>query len=95
MILHGWDELIRHLARHFRVVRNDRRGHGASDRPAGQGRIGEDMTDLAGLVDRLRPARIVGTLRCDGRPAAGAAAPRAVPQPWRFTNRRRSGCSNS
>lgn len=59
---YGWDRLVPHLTSHHHVVRYDRRGHGASDCPPGQGRIGEDVDDLAHLITALdlAPAHVVG-----------------------------------
>lgn len=58
----SWDYLLPNLVPRFRVLRYDRRGHGASECPPGQGRISEDVADLAGLIERLdlAPAHIVG-----------------------------------
>ncbi|MFI0468361.1 alpha/beta fold hydrolase [Saccharopolyspora sp. 5N102] len=60
--LRGWDALVPHLAGRFRVLGYDRRGHGGSDRPPGQGRMSEDVADLAALLERLEhaPAHVVG-----------------------------------
>ena len=47
--LHMWDGQIESLARHFRVLRYDGRGHGASDAPAGaysMDRLGRDVIEL-------------------------------------------------
>ncbi|ALN78831.1 3-oxoadipate enol-lactonase [Lysobacter antibioticus] len=47
--LHMWDAQVAQLARHFRVLRYDTRGHGASDVPAGEyslERLGRDVIDL-------------------------------------------------
>jgi pimeloyl-ACP methyl ester carboxylesterase len=59
---HNWDAVVSTLAESFRVLAYDRRGHGASERPAGQGSVFEDADDLAGLVDELglAPAHIAG-----------------------------------
>jgi pimeloyl-ACP methyl ester carboxylesterase len=50
------------FAESFRVLTYDRRGHSASERPAGQGSVFEDADDLAGLIDELglAPAHVVG-----------------------------------
>ncbi|XVQ08165.1 alpha/beta fold hydrolase [Spirillospora sp. CA-255316] len=60
--LHGWDRVAPLLEDRFRVLRYDRRGHGASECPPGQGRIGEDVDDLAGILEALghAPAHVVG-----------------------------------
>jgi len=59
---HNWDAVMSTLAESFHVLAYDRRGHGASERPAGQGSVFEDADDLAGLVDELdlAPAHIAG-----------------------------------
>lgn len=58
----NWDGIVPALSRDFRVVTYDRRGHSQSERPAGQGDVSEDVTDLGGLIDHLglRPAHILG-----------------------------------
>ena len=50
------------LAESFRVLAYDRRGHSASERPAGQGSVFEDADDLAGLIEELglAPAHVAG-----------------------------------
>jgi len=59
---HTWDLVILHLAKSFRVLAYDRRGHGGSQRPNGQGSIREDVADLAALIEYLglAPTWIVG-----------------------------------
>jgi pimeloyl-ACP methyl ester carboxylesterase len=49
----SWEPVVPALAQSLRVVAYDRRGHGASERPAGQGSVREDVADLAALVERL------------------------------------------
>ncbi|MBO1110776.1 3-oxoadipate enol-lactonase [Bordetella petrii] len=47
--LHMWDGQVAELARHFRVLRYDARGHGRSDAPAGPytvERLGRDVLEL-------------------------------------------------
>src|SRR5688500_16409994 len=47
--LHMWDGQIEALARHYRVVRYDTRGHGRSAAPAGAyslDRLGRDVIEL-------------------------------------------------
>jgi pimeloyl-ACP methyl ester carboxylesterase len=76
---HSWDLVVPRLAESFRVLTYDRRGHSDSERPAGQGSVREDVTDLAALIEHLRlgPAWVAGnsfgasiTLRLAGeRPA--------------------------
>lgn len=59
---HNWDAVAPALAKHYRVVTYDRRGHSRSERPAGQGTIAEDAADLAALIEYLgiAPAHIAG-----------------------------------
>jgi pimeloyl-ACP methyl ester carboxylesterase len=59
---HNWDPVVGSLARSFRVLTYDRRGHSASERPVGQGSVFEDADDLAALVEELdlAPAHIAG-----------------------------------
>lgn len=52
----SWDPVVPRLARRHRVITYDRRGHGDSERPPGQGHFAEDVADLAGIVERLGPA---------------------------------------
>jgi pimeloyl-ACP methyl ester carboxylesterase len=60
---HNWDPVVPVLAQSFQVLAYDRRGHSASERPAGQGSVFEDADDLAGLIDELdlAPAHVVGS----------------------------------
>jgi pimeloyl-ACP methyl ester carboxylesterase len=60
---HNWDPVVPVLAQSFQVLAYDRRGHSASERPAGQGSVFEDADDLAGLIDELdlSPAHVVGS----------------------------------
>ena len=59
---HDWDPVVPTLAKSFRVLAYDRRGHSASERPARQGNVFEDADDLAGLIDELglAPAHVAG-----------------------------------
>ena len=59
---HNWDSIVPSLERSFRVLTYDRRGHSQSERLDGQGRIDEDVADLASLIDHVGrgPAHIVG-----------------------------------
>jgi pimeloyl-ACP methyl ester carboxylesterase len=59
---HNWDPVVGSLAQSFRVLVYDRRGHSASERPAGQGSVFEDADDLAALIDELglAPAHVAG-----------------------------------
>lgn len=52
-----WDPLIPALARRFRVVRCDTRGHGASPVPKGPYTVAELGQDVLALLDRLGIAR--------------------------------------
>lgn len=62
---HSWDLVAPSLAQHFRVVAYDRRGHSESERPEGQGRLEEDVADLASLIEDLglAPAHVAGNSR--------------------------------
>ena len=59
---HGWDQIVPSLARSFRVLTYDRRGHSRSERPSGQGSVREDVADLGTLIEHLglAPAHILG-----------------------------------
>jgi pimeloyl-ACP methyl ester carboxylesterase len=59
---HNWDLVVPPLAKAFRVLTYDRRGHGRSERPTGQGSVREDVADLAALLEHLGlvPAWVVG-----------------------------------
>jgi pimeloyl-ACP methyl ester carboxylesterase len=59
---HNWDRVVPLLARAFRTLSYDRRGHSQSERLASQGSIEEDVADLDGLItaQRVAPAHIVG-----------------------------------
>jgi pimeloyl-ACP methyl ester carboxylesterase len=49
----AWERIFLGLAESHLVVTYDRRGHGGSSCPPGQGRISEDVEDLAGLLRAL------------------------------------------
>jgi 3-oxoadipate enol-lactonase len=51
--LHMWDEQAAVLARHFKVLRFDTRGHGESDAPAGAYSLEALADDLKGLFGAL------------------------------------------
>ena len=59
---HNWDTVVPGLARTFRTLTYDRRGHSQSERLATQGSIEEDVADLALLItaQQMAPAHIVG-----------------------------------
>ena len=59
---HGWDRIVPALARSFRVLIYDRRGHSRSERPTAQGSVREDVADLGALIEHLglAPAHILG-----------------------------------
>lgn len=59
---HNWDAVVPLLARSFRVLTYDRRGHSPSERLPGQGSIHEDVVDLEALLQHLGlvPAHIAG-----------------------------------
>jgi pimeloyl-ACP methyl ester carboxylesterase len=59
---HNWDPVVGSLARSYRVLVYDRRGHSRSERPAGQGSVFEDADDLAALIEELglAPAHVAG-----------------------------------
>lgn len=59
---HNWDAVVPGLARRFRVVAYDRRGHSDSDYPPGQGSFTDDVADLAALIAALNlaPAWVAG-----------------------------------
>ena len=50
----AWERIVRALAGSHMVVTYDRRGHGGSSCPPGQGRISEDVEDLAGVLCALK-----------------------------------------
>jgi pimeloyl-ACP methyl ester carboxylesterase len=57
-----WRLVLPLLSDRFRVVAYDRRGHGASTCPPGQGSVHEDAADLAALIEALGlgPAWVAG-----------------------------------
>lgn len=46
-----WDAAVPHLLRHFRLVRMDTRGHGASDAPSGDYRLVDLARDAVAVLD--------------------------------------------
>ena len=73
----SWQLVVPDLARSFRVLTYDRRGHSLSERPLGQGSRREDEEDLAALMEALdlAPAHVVGN-SFGGSIALGLAARR-------------------
>jgi pimeloyl-ACP methyl ester carboxylesterase len=73
----SWQLVVPDLARSFRVLAYDRRGHSLSERPLGQGSRREDEEDLAALMEALdlAPAHVVGN-SFGGSIALGLAARR-------------------
>jgi pimeloyl-ACP methyl ester carboxylesterase len=59
----NWNPVVGELARSFRVLTYDRRGHSQSARPQTQGSLSEDATDLAALLEALDlgAAHVVGS----------------------------------
>ncbi|MBT2596141.1 alpha/beta fold hydrolase [Arthrobacter sp. ISL-72] len=59
---HEWDQMVPLLAKHFRVVSYDRRGHSKSSLTNHQGSVHEDVEDLLALIRLLRldPAVVMG-----------------------------------
>jgi 3-oxoadipate enol-lactonase len=57
-----WDETIAPLARRFRILRYDKRGHGLSELIAGEASMTDYASDLAALMDQcvVRRATIIG-----------------------------------
>lgn len=51
--LHMWDDQVGEWARHFRVVRYDRRGHGGSEAPAGPYSMERLGRDVLSILDKL------------------------------------------
>lgn len=58
-----WEPILPELLRHFRVIRYDQRGHGASPVPQGPYEIGDLGADALALLDRLgvQRAHVAGT----------------------------------
>lgn len=59
---HNWDTVVPALARSFRVLTFDRRGHSRSAREDAPGTLHDDVMDVVALVEALEfaPAHIVG-----------------------------------
>lgn len=57
-----WDDVVPLMSRSFEVVVYDRRGHGLSTCPPGQGSVHDDVDDLAALIDLLGagPVHVAG-----------------------------------
>jgi pimeloyl-ACP methyl ester carboxylesterase len=60
---HTWDLVTAKLAKTFRVLTFDRRGHSQSERPMGQGYVEEDISDLIELINHFNysPVYAVGS----------------------------------
>lgn len=56
--MHMWDGQVAALARHFRVLRYDARGHGSSDAPAAPYSLDRLGRDVVELLDALGLARV-------------------------------------
>ncbi|PMR76522.1 alpha/beta fold hydrolase [Billgrantia endophytica] len=59
----AWARVVPGLVRELRVIRYDRRGHGNSECPPGQGVYEEDVNDLCQLLDQVAsdsPAHLMG-----------------------------------
>jgi 3-oxoadipate enol-lactonase / 4-carboxymuconolactone decarboxylase len=58
-----WDPILPELLRHFRVIRYDQRGHGASPVPDGPYQVADLAADALALLDRLgvERAHVCGT----------------------------------
>src|ERR1700682_5667578 len=52
--LHMWDDQAGELARHFRLIRYDRRGHGKSAAPKGPYSMEMLGRDVLGILDALK-----------------------------------------
>jgi 3-oxoadipate enol-lactonase len=73
-----WNLQIPQLSRHFRVLRYDHRGHGASEVPQGAysiDRLGRDVIELLDALNMSR-AHFGVVSRRHGRPMAGHPRPR-------------------
>jgi 3-oxoadipate enol-lactonase len=56
--LEMWNPQVKELAKHFRVIRIDHRGHGGSPVPEGPYRIADMAGDALALLDQLEIARV-------------------------------------
>ncbi|MBN9370671.1 alpha/beta hydrolase [Hydrogenophaga sp. YM1] len=58
----AWDAVAALLSPRWRVVAYDRRGHGGSTEPGGQGHISQDVADLHGVIEAIGqgPVHLVG-----------------------------------
>ena len=56
--LEMWNPQMELLKAHFRVLRYDTRGHGASDAPSGDYTLGELAQDAIGLLDALQIEKV-------------------------------------
>jgi pimeloyl-ACP methyl ester carboxylesterase len=53
---HSWDAVVPHLAKSFRVIAYDLRGHSRSERPPGPVMRRQNEDDLGGLIEALAAA---------------------------------------
>jgi 3-oxoadipate enol-lactonase len=53
-----WDRQIQELSKHFRILRYDTRGHGASDAPVGPYSLDRLGRDVIELLDALKISRV-------------------------------------
>ncbi|MFD7080404.1 alpha/beta fold hydrolase [Streptomyces sp. NPDC059918] len=71
-----WQRVVPRLARSFRVLVYDRRGHSRSERPPGQGSRRQDEDDLASLIELLGAPAHVAANSFGASTALGLAARR-------------------
>ncbi|MYT25052.1 alpha/beta fold hydrolase [Streptomyces sp. SID7760] len=71
-----WQRVVPLLARSFRVLVYDRRGHSRSERPPGQGSRREDEDDLASLIELMGAPAHVAASSFGASTALGLAARR-------------------
>jgi pimeloyl-ACP methyl ester carboxylesterase len=78
----GWGAVVPALAKSFRVLLYDRRGHSRSERPDTPGSVDEDGDDLTALLEALHlaPAHVVtSSYGGQHRAAIGHEVPAGVP----------------
>ena len=77
--LHMWDDQAPEFAKHFRLVRYDRRGHGKSGVPKGPYSMERFGRDVLSVIDALKDQEDQLVRAVDGRhgrPMAGRQCPR-------------------